>query len=113
MNTKHEVNNCDKCSARLKTSMQIFKYMDKCQDRGKKDKFYCDVCDFSCKTMKTLNHMNENPFLTKKMLSPPKAHDPKKCDICGDKYESEEDMKDNFTKRHTNSIDPFIVKCAY
>ena len=30
MNTKHEMHNCDKCSAQFKTSMKLIKYMAEC-----------------------------------------------------------------------------------
>ena len=53
INRKQEVHNCDKRSAQLETSMKMLKHMVECPERGKKDKCYCDVCGFSCKTMKT------------------------------------------------------------
>ena len=34
------------------------------------------------------------------------------CDICGDKFKSEKDLSDHFTKKHENSIISNI-KCAY
>ena len=54
MNTKHEVHNFDKCIAQLKTSMKVIKHMTECQERGKKEKLYCDKLSFSCKPKKNL-----------------------------------------------------------
>ena len=43
-----------------------------------------------------------------------KPYEPKECEICGDKFESERDMKDHFTHWHKKHWFFFIVeKCAY
>ena len=52
MNTKHEMHNCDKCSAQFKTSMKLLNHMAEWQERGKSYKLYCTECCFSCKTKK-------------------------------------------------------------
>ena len=101
MNRKHKVHNCDKCSAQFKTSMKLVKHMAESQERGKTDQSYCDDCGFSCKTKKNLRAHKY------------KSHFKRQFFKCGYKFESEIDMNYIFTKRHTNNIDPFIVKRAY
>ena len=55
--------------------------------------------------------MNES-YIVKNHLNPfTKAPDPKEFELCGNRFKSDKDMNDHFTKRHENIIDPFFGKC--
>ena len=57
------MDNCDKCSAQIKTSMKLLKHIAEYQKRGKKEKLHCDDYDSVAKQRKTLKHMNKSPML--------------------------------------------------
>ena len=95
MNTKHKVHNFDKCSAQFKTLMKLLNHRAECQGRGKKGEVYYGEFCFCSKTKKNLKAHNSKSHSKKQftLQHTTKAHDPKECDICGDRLKREDNLK--------------------